>query len=67
MAPFAKGGGHRGAMTGDWLLILFEQSRIKSESPTAPFFKGGKSGSETPEYSVENSSRARFFKGCNSD
>ena len=67
MAPFAKGGGHREAMTGDLLLILFEQSRIKSKSPMAPFFKGGKSGSETPEYRVENSSMARFFKGGNSD
>jgi energy-converting hydrogenase Eha subunit F len=50
IAPFAKGGGHREAMTGDLLLILLEQSRVKSKSPVAPFFKGGKSDGEKPKF-----------------
>ena len=51
-------------MTGDLLLILFEQSRIKSKSPMAPFFKGGKSDGEVQEWRVGNFSMAPLSKEC---
>ena len=64
IAPFAKGGGHRAAMTGDLLLILIDQSRINSKSPMAPFFKGGKSDGEVQEWRVGNFSMAPLSKEC---
>lgn len=50
IAPFAKGGGHRAAMTEDAFLILLAQSRSNGKSPMALFSKGGKSDGEAMNF-----------------